>query len=379
MQKEIEPIQQLEQRRERLSHIIRQRESLVGKIGADKVWIGFQAQGASGANLDRVIVRSTPEATVQVGYTRKTVRENISSLNKRVDEINNEMYARKHISILSQVEKLVASGDLSKDDLRFHQQQFEKLQEQNPSLRKAVDRLRKEEEEEEKEKRKAEAQSGTTSFPEGSAEVKSEEMQEPKEETPINDSIPEEKTKDFSQGENSVEERRDYVDGVVKDYLLNKYGSSETLSVFGQEMADLVSPVEMRFRGRWRVREGEDNFREWRSKVNRDFKILVNLHAIPPKLVSPEAQRLKQIKDEMRDRFGIKDTAEEMVSNTFNECLNILADNFSSYEEYKSIRFGGARGVFFEEANRGFFFGNRTRGLGVDVNPPESRSEWRKE
>jgi len=160
--------------------------------------------------------------------------------------------------------------------------------------------------------------------------------------------------------------------------LLNKYGSSETLSVFGQKIVDLLSPVEMRFRGRWRSKEGQDNFLEWRRRVNIEYsKIQQSGYQRP---ILPEAQHLKQIEDEMRNRFEVDVPTAEVVSNTFNECLNMLEGNFSSYSAYMLSRFGrkDIREILVEEMSRGFYEGRHTRGLGIDVNPPESSSEWRK-
>lgn len=114
-------------------------------------------------------------------------------------------------------------------------------------------------------------------------------------------------------------------------------------------------------------------FCDWRAKVNQEYsKILDNLQTAPRKSIMPEAQRLKQIKYEIRAQFRIEEhTAEEIIFNTFNECLNMLAGNFSSYKAYMQSAFGkeAIRDVRIEDINRGFIEGKSSRGLGIDVNP----------
>ena len=144
MLKEFEPIQQLEARKDRLSHIIGQRESLVDRIGTGDVRVG-----------------SSFEVTLKIGEVRSEVKKSITRLHKRLDIANQELQgyeqAKNYLNELSlrqdqlaKMSELVAEGNLTEADLLLHQQQFEelvKLPETNPLLQRGIERIREEEEE----------------------------------------------------------------------------------------------------------------------------------------------------------------------------------------------------------------------------------------
>lgn len=144
MSQEIERIQQLEERREKLSNIIGQRESLAGRIGTGTVQ-----------------VRSSFEATVKVGRLRETVRECVVRLSGRLEKIDQELelhavdFAREHLeevnlrrNQLAEISGLVLDGYLTEDDLRYHHQQFEELvllPQRSTLLQKGIDKIKQRE------------------------------------------------------------------------------------------------------------------------------------------------------------------------------------------------------------------------------------------
>lgn len=172
--------------------------------------------------------------------------------------------------------------------------------------------------------------------------------------------------KSFPIKESGSEERRVYVTGVVRGYL-EESGKGRNISsegAFVGEMVDLLVPIEMRFRGRWHDRRGEDSFYKWRHKVRTE------LVKDPQEQTLPEAQRLRQIGDKME---GQEDTR-GLVLDTFNESLNTFETNSSSYREYREFKVSMERSrssIVARSVSRS------TRGVGIDVNPPSSKSQWR--
>lgn len=154
MSKEIENLQELETRRDSLSKGI-------GRINdvylSDPVRIG------------KVEVGSSFSTTLEVGRTKAAAKKAIVGLGNRLEQVNNELSvndeARVYLHRVNQMEQgldemreLVAEGNLPEDLLRQHQQEFDELQklpENNPSLQRAIQRIRQQEE-----KKKEEQPSG---------------------------------------------------------------------------------------------------------------------------------------------------------------------------------------------------------------------------
>lgn len=143
MPKEIEPVQQIEQRRDRVSQVLGEREALVDRIGTGKVKIG-----------------SSWENTLKVGRVRSKVKASITrmtgQLGKLDEELNAYGQARDYLSQLpirrtqlAEMSEMVAEGNLPKDALQAYQQQYEELaslSDRNPALQRGIERIRREEE-----------------------------------------------------------------------------------------------------------------------------------------------------------------------------------------------------------------------------------------
>lgn len=125
MFKEVAQIQQLEKRRERLSYVAEQRESLPGKIGTGKLKTAIDI-----------------DITIKIGNVRKSVTESagklkdsLISFESKAEEAvletarNYPVLVEQRRSQLAQLSELVADPDtgLTVDDLRIHQQEFEEL------------------------------------------------------------------------------------------------------------------------------------------------------------------------------------------------------------------------------------------------------------
>lgn len=145
MAKEIEPIQQLEARRDSLyKGIGRIRDVYL----SDPIRIG------------QVEVGSSFSITLEVGRTKSAARIAIVGLNNKLEQVDSELRvndeARGYLNRvrgmgqgLTEMRELVAEGNLPEDILKKHQQEFEELQklpETNPSLQRAIERIRQEEE-----------------------------------------------------------------------------------------------------------------------------------------------------------------------------------------------------------------------------------------
>lgn len=132
------PIQQLEQRKAKLTNLINQRESLVTRIGSGKVKVG-----------------SSSENTIKVGKARKMVKDSLPRLRGSLQEVSQETsildQAQEHLSTIALREKqltimreMLAEGNLSKEEIEVHQEEFEALRslpEQNPALKRGLERL----------------------------------------------------------------------------------------------------------------------------------------------------------------------------------------------------------------------------------------------
>jgi len=167
MQKETGQFQQLEginKRRERLSHIIEQRESLIEKIGTGNVKAGVSGQ---------------EETTLRVGNLRRFIREeNLPKLKARLEKLEQDaepiIYggAREYIDLigarckqLSKMRKMFEDGYLREDEIRQHEddfREFVKLPKRNSLLQKGIARIREDEA-----RRNTNVQSSATTFPEG--------------------------------------------------------------------------------------------------------------------------------------------------------------------------------------------------------------------
>lgn len=143
MGKEIEPIQQIEQREDRVSQVLGEREALVDRIGTGVVKVG-----------------SSWENTLKVGRVRSKVRGSVNRLRGELGQLDQELntygQAREYLSQLStrqtqlgEMSEMVAEGNLPQDVLQTYQQHYEELAslpERNPALQRGIERIRREEE-----------------------------------------------------------------------------------------------------------------------------------------------------------------------------------------------------------------------------------------
>ncbi len=142
MGKEIIPIKQIEIRKDRLTQILAERVSLIGRIGTGEVKVG-----------------SSWENTLKVGRVRSVVKASVNRKKEELNNLNQELdaygQARGYLNELdlrqrqlAEMSEMVAQGNLSKDDLHIYQSEYEKLvslPQKNPTLQSGIERLKAEE------------------------------------------------------------------------------------------------------------------------------------------------------------------------------------------------------------------------------------------
>lgn len=133
---------ELEQQRDRLAHVVSQREALVDRIGTGQVKIG-----------------SSWENTLRIGHVRAKVKASVARLGGELTQIDQEInitgQARDYLTQievrqkqLGEMSELVTEGNLPEEILKQYQQEYSTLvalPDTNPALKRAVERIREEE------------------------------------------------------------------------------------------------------------------------------------------------------------------------------------------------------------------------------------------
>lgn len=131
-------------------------------------------------------------------------------------------------------------------------------------------------------------------------------------------------------------------------------------------VAGIVRPYEARYHGSWR-RNQDQISRELGqiAKFMQDPSIQLGL--------PPEAEQLRDIAGQLMGRTRMKvDTAHLLVSNIFDQTITLFRNGFTTMAEQRGFEnaFRGSRVSVGREGH--------SRGLGLDVNPPNSSSQFRK-